>query len=227
MQTFRFDHIPGPFLVSHTVFHDKRGLFLEKYKDSLLKEMGVEGFVQVNHSRSKPKVIRGLHYQHSPEQGKFVSVIKGDIWDVILDLRVGSPSFGTYLGWPLNESISMWVPPGFAHGFCVLGSEPADVVYSVTATWNQDGESGIRWNTPYAAKDKDGQIVEVDPEVMIKPIMGSCVLPKGAQVNRDPVKVGPLIRYWPVDDPIVSGKDAELPSLADYMRSPVFKYDAA
>jgi dTDP-4-dehydrorhamnose 3,5-epimerase len=105
-------------------------------------------FYQDNHSRSLPGVLRGLHYQRRPAQGKVVGVTRGRIWDVAVDLRTQSPTFGQSIGLELSDEngLALWIPPGFAHGFCVLGAEPADVFYKVDAPYNPAGEGGIRWN---------------------------------------------------------------------------------
>jgi dTDP-4-dehydrorhamnose 3,5-epimerase len=132
-------------------FTDARGFFCERYHADKFAALGFnERFVQTNHSRSAPGVIRGLHFQHAPMQGKLVGVTRGAIYDVAVDVRPNSPHFGNYVAAELSdENFEMlWIPPGFAHGFCVLGSEPADVVYQLTATYHAAGESGIRLNDP-------------------------------------------------------------------------------
>lgn len=144
-------------LVQLKVFNDARGFFVERFNRRAFEEAGLPtNFVQDNHSRSIPGVVRGLHYQHSPPQGKLVGVAHGKIWDVIVDLRVKSPTFGKHYGVELSGENGrlLWIPGGFAHGFCVLGDEPADVFYKVTELYDGkkeggincfDGELGIHW----------------------------------------------------------------------------------
>lgn len=131
------------------VFGDERGFFVERFKKSQFVAQGLDlDFCQVNHSRSAPGVLRGLHYQHSPGQGKLVGVTRGAIWDVAVDLRRDSPAFGQWYGTEINDENFklIWIPPGFAHGFCVLGTESADVVYHVDREYCQKNEGGIRWD---------------------------------------------------------------------------------
>jgi len=105
-------------------------------------------FVQDNHSRSFPNVLRGLHYQ--PGQGKLVSVIRGRIWDVAVDIRPDSETLGQHYSVELSDENGrmLWIPSGFAHGFCVLGDQPADVLYKVTSVYNPVGEGGIAYDDP-------------------------------------------------------------------------------
>jgi len=132
-------------------FGDHRGFFVERYREDKFKEAGIAShFVQDNHSRSAPGILRGLHYQVSPAQGKLVGVTRGRIFDVAVDIRQNSPTFGKWFGTELNdENMRMlWVPAGFAHGFCVLGNELADVVYKVDGLYNAKSEGGLLWNDP-------------------------------------------------------------------------------
>ena len=133
------------------VFGDERGFFLESYNKRVLKDVtGIaQDFVQDNHSRSVRNVLRGLHYQIKQPQGKLVRVIYGAVFDVAVDLRRSSPTFGKWVGFELSaENMRMaWVPEGFAHGFLVL-SEPADVLYKATAYFAPDSERTIAWNDP-------------------------------------------------------------------------------
>jgi dTDP-4-dehydrorhamnose 3,5-epimerase len=140
--------IPGLKLISLKIFHDDRGFFMERYQAERFLGFGIPELVQDNHSRSKPGVIRGLHYQTNPNQGKLVGVIRGRIWDVAVDLRRDSPTFGKWEALELNDKDGklLWIPPGFAHGFCVLGEEDADVFYKVDSAYNQKGEGGIRFD---------------------------------------------------------------------------------
>jgi dTDP-4-dehydrorhamnose 3,5-epimerase len=142
--------IQGLKVISLKIFNDDRGFFVERYKLDRFSEHGLPPFVQDNHSRSKPGVIRGLHYQTNPGQGKLVGVIRGRIWDVAVDLRRDSPTFGKWEALELNDADGnlLWIPPGFAHGFCVLGSEDADVFYKVDSLYNAKGEGGIRFDDP-------------------------------------------------------------------------------
>jgi dTDP-4-dehydrorhamnose 3,5-epimerase len=136
------------------VFYDQRGFFCERFRVDAFAAMGInETFVQVNHSRSVPGVIRGLHFQHVPAQGKLVGVTHGAVLDVAVDVRPHSPNFGKIVTAELSEENAelLWIPPGFAHGFCVIGNRPADVVYYVTELYNGAGESGIRLDDPTLA----------------------------------------------------------------------------
>lgn len=142
--------IPGVFIIEPDVFGDKRGFFMETWKASRYEEIGIrEPFVQDNLSFSTRGVLRGLHYQHPHEQGKLVSVVQGEVFDVAVDIRVGSPSFGQWFGVTLSgdNHRQFWVPPGFAHGFCVL-SETAYFTYKCTDIYTPSAEGGIAWNDP-------------------------------------------------------------------------------
>ena len=142
--------IEGLKLIQLKLNGDNRGFFVERFNAKLFREAGLPSdFVQDNHSRSAPGIARGLHYQQSPAQGKLVGVTRGRVWDVALDIREGSPTFGKHHAVELTEGLLFWLPAGFAHGFCVLGDEPADMLYKVTGTYNQAGEGGI---APYDAE---------------------------------------------------------------------------
>ncbi len=133
------------------VFHDARGYFCERFRTDKFAAMGItDTFMQTNHSRSLPGVIRGLHFQHQPMQGKLIGVTQGAVLDVAVDVRPWSANFGKVAAAELSEENAelLWIPPGFAHGFCVIGDRPADVVYYVTALYNGAGESGIRLDDP-------------------------------------------------------------------------------
>jgi dTDP-4-dehydrorhamnose 3,5-epimerase len=146
--------LEGLALVKLTIHRDARGFFMERYRAGQLRQAGLpEDFIQDNHSRSLPGVLRGLHYQRSPAQGKLIGVVRGRIWDVAVDIRPGSATFGKHFSIELNDDngLLLWVPPGFAHGFYVLGSEPADVLYKVDAPYNVQGEGGIHWADPELA----------------------------------------------------------------------------
>jgi dTDP-4-dehydrorhamnose 3,5-epimerase len=157
------------------MFRDARGFFCERYSAPKLAALGFhEDFVQDNHSRSLPGVLRGLHLQHTPVQGKLVGVARGHIWDVAVDVRPHSPTFGTYVAEELSgdNGVMLWIPPGFAHGFCVLGNEEAEVIYKTTSPFAAEGEAGIRFDD--------------------------------AQLNIP----------WPIDAPLLSPRDTQLPTLA-------------
>jgi dTDP-4-dehydrorhamnose 3,5-epimerase len=148
---FKRLEIPELILIEPTVFYDERGFFMEVYKYSEFLASGIrERFLQDNHSRSRKGVLRGLHYQNPPKaQGKLVWVIVGEVFDVAVDIRKGSPTYGKWVGVLLsaeNKRI-LYVPPGFAHGFCVL-SDVAEVVYKVSEEYDANCEAGIIWNDP-------------------------------------------------------------------------------
>jgi dTDP-4-dehydrorhamnose 3,5-epimerase len=132
------------------VFEDDRGFFMETFHQARFREAGLPcDFVQENHSRSQQGVLRGLHYQIKHPQGKLIRVVRGEVFDVAVDLRRGSPTFGRWFGVRLSEwnRLQLFVPPKFAHGFCVL-SEMADVVYSCTDLYFSEHERVIAWNDP-------------------------------------------------------------------------------
>lgn len=149
--SFQRLEIPEVVLIEPKVFEDGRGFFMETYKFSEFAEFGItERFVQDNHSRSRRGVIRGLHYQNPPKaQGKLVRAVVGEIFDVAVDIRKGSPTYGKWVGERLSAGNKrmLYIPPGFAHGFCVL-SEEAEVVYKVTEEYAPEHEAGIIWNDP-------------------------------------------------------------------------------
>lgn len=142
--------LPGVLVVEPRVFGDERGFFTETFNTRSLAGSGIPSeFAQDNHSRSSRGVLRGLHYQLRSPQGKLVHAVRGRIFDVAVDIRVGSPHFGKWIGVELNDEnlYSLWVPPGFAHGFCVL-SEVADVIYKCTTLYESDDDRGVAWNDP-------------------------------------------------------------------------------
>lgn len=157
-------------------YQDARGSFCELFKSALFQEHGIPGhFAQINRSVSRQDVLRGLHYQLLPSaQGKLVMVVKGEICDVVVDIRQGSASYGRWLALRLDaqQGRMLYVPEGFAHGFCVLSGE-AEVIYCCTAPYVPALERGIIWNDPDLAID------------------------------------------WPVQLPVLSGKDALYPRLRD------------
>jgi len=142
--------LPGVIVFEPKIFKDKRGFFLETYREDLMRQAGVNvKFVQDNHSRSSRGVLRGLHYQITHAQGKLVQVTSGAVFDVAVDVRSDSPYFGKWYGTQLDEESMrmMYIPPGFAHGFVVL-SEVADFIYKCTDYYNPDFEQGIAWDDP-------------------------------------------------------------------------------
>ncbi|WP_447979736.1 dTDP-4-dehydrorhamnose 3,5-epimerase [Candidatus Nitrospira bockiana] len=142
--------IPDLVLIEHEMFKDARGFFVESYKERDFSAFGIPHFVQDNHSRSMKGILRGLHYQKEPASiGKLVRCLRGHIFDVAIDMRKGSPHFGKWVGVDLTEENNkmLYVPPGFAHGFCVL-SDIADVFYKMTGYYSQEHDRGIVWNDP-------------------------------------------------------------------------------
>ena len=143
-------NLPGVIVIEPKIYGDKRGFFLETFREDVLQQAGINAhFVQDNHSRSSQGVLRGLHYQMTQTQGKLVRVATGSVFDVVVDVRSGSPTFGQWYGTELNEdNIKMiFVPPGFAHGFVVL-SETADFIYKCTDYYHPESEQGIAWDDP-------------------------------------------------------------------------------
>jgi dTDP-4-dehydrorhamnose 3,5-epimerase len=142
--------IPDVMILEPRVFGDHRGFFLEIYRKEIFEAAGIrEEFVQDNHSKSARGVLRGLHYQLQHPQGKLVRAVQGEIFDVAVDLRRGSPSFGQWAGELLSaeNKRALWVPPGFAHGFLVL-SESAEVIYKCTTYYAPQYERNLLWNDP-------------------------------------------------------------------------------
>jgi len=146
---FKSLDIPEVVLIEPKVFEDERGFFMETYKMPDFVTAGIKAnFVQDNHSRSTKGILRGLHYQNPPfAQGKLVRAIKGEIFDVAVDIRTGSPTWGKWIGVILSEENKniLYVPETFAHGFCVL-SEVAEVIYKTTNVYSAEAEAGIIWN---------------------------------------------------------------------------------
>lgn len=143
--------IPDVVLIEPQAFIDERGCFMESYKRSDFVAFGIrEEFVQDNHSRSTRGVLRGLHYQRPPRsQAKLVRVVVGEIFDVAVDIRKGSPTYGKWVGEILSAEnrCMLYVPPGFAHGFCVL-SKVAEGLYMASEEYSPEHEAGIIWNDP-------------------------------------------------------------------------------
>ncbi len=142
--------IPGILLLEPKVFRDQRGYFMETFQARLFAEQGLPTqFVQDNHSSSVKGCLRGLHYQFKQSQGKLVRVVRGEIFDVAVDLRRNSPTFGRWIGQNLSEENKhqLWIPAGFAHGFYVL-SDQAEVVYKATDYYAPEWERTLVWNDP-------------------------------------------------------------------------------
>lgn len=142
--------LPGLLILQPRVFEDPRGFFLETWQKESFRPLGIEAeFVQDNWSRSSKGVLRGLHFQIDHPQGKLISVRSGSVYDVAVDIRPDSPAFGQWHGEILSEENKrqIYMPPGFAHGFCVL-SDTTDFTYKCTDYYNPQDESGIRWNDP-------------------------------------------------------------------------------
>jgi len=148
---FRFEklNIPDVLLITPKIFHDDRGFFYELFQNSAFFSNGIcEQLVQDNFSHSRKNVLRGLHYQKNPKaQDKLVTTLRGEIFDVAVDIRKNSPTFGKWVGEILSEQNHklLYIPKGFAHGFCVL-SEEADVLYKVSNEYSPEHEEGIIWN---------------------------------------------------------------------------------
>ncbi|MEZ5671850.1 MAG: dTDP-4-dehydrorhamnose 3,5-epimerase [Thiotrichaceae bacterium] len=142
--------LPGVLLIEPKVFGDERGFFLESFNAQRYAEAGIVGnFVQDNHSRSVKGVLRGLHFQKQYPQGKLVYLTRGAVFDVAVDIRKDSPTFGQWVGVTLTAEShqQFYVPPGFAHGFCVL-SDTADFHYKCTDYYHPEDEGSLRWNDP-------------------------------------------------------------------------------
>ena len=167
--------LPGVLIIEPKVFGDSRGFFKETFQAQRYRDAGIEyDFVQDNHSRSQKGVLRGLHFQITKPQGKLVSCSQGAVFDVAVDVDPLSATFGQYVGIELTDDNhrQFWVPPGYAHGFCVL-TDTADFQYKCTDYYDPSDEGGLIWN---------------DPDVAIE---------------------------WPIDEPLLSDKDAKLPTLKE------------
>lgn len=171
------DDLPGLVVVVPQVREDERGWFAETYKRSVFQAAGIpDAFVQDNHAMSaQTGVLRGLHFQDVPhEQGKLVRCVRGEVFDVAVDIRRGSPTYGKWHSERLSDSNRrlLWIPPGFAHGYCTL-ADATEIEYKVTAEYAPEAERAVRWS---------------DPAINIR---------------------------WPVDEPILSPKDALAPPLSE------------
>ena len=145
--------IPEVLLLEPRIFGDERGYFYESWNRRRLAELGIDvDFVQDNHSRSQRNVLRGLHYQIEHAQGKLVRVTAGQVYDVAVDLRRSSATFGKWVGFTLSadDKRMAWIPPGFAHGFCVI-SDSAEFLYKTTDYWSPAHERTLLWNDPRLA----------------------------------------------------------------------------
>ena len=178
--------LPGVLLIEPAIFQDTRGHFLETYHAARYAEKGIPGpFVQDNFSHSVKGTLRGLHYQLQHAQGKLVMALTGRIFDVAVDIRKGSPTFGRWVGVELSgdNKRQLYIPPGFAHGFCVV-SETADVLYKCTNLYAPKDERGIIWNDPALA--------------IAWPVTGPILSPKDQAYKRLAGMDGDLPVYQPV-----------------------------
>ena len=174
--------IPGPVIIEPKVFGDERGFFLESWNRAAFAEAGLDlAFVQDNHSRSSRGVLRGLHYQEPNPQGKLVRVVNGSVFDVAVDIRRSSATFGHWIGVELSAANQrmLWVPPGFAHGFLTL-EDKTDFLYKCTDFYQPAAEHCLRWDDPALAIDWPLQ--GLTPELSAKDKAGKpladCVLPE-------------------------------------------------
>jgi len=145
--------LPGVLIIEPKVFGDPRGFFIETFQTERYRKIGItQPFVQDNHSRSQRGVLRGLHFQKTRPQGKLVRVSRGTVYDVAVDVDPKSPTFGRYVGLELSDDNhrQLWIPPGYAHGFCVI-SDVADFEYKCTDLYFPEDEGGLIWNDPDVA----------------------------------------------------------------------------
>ena len=181
-------HLSRVLLIEPDVYNDERGFFLEtwhqgRYRDGHFPDVA---FVQDNHSRSARGVLRGLHFQKDFPQGKLVQVCRGRVFDVAVDIRIGSPEFGRWVGHELSDDNhhQLWIPPGFAHGFCTL-SDSADLMYKCTDIYRADDDFGITWDDPRIAVQwpiSDPLLSDKDKELpTLSDVEKTCRLP-GVQV---------------------------------------------
>ena len=139
----------GLFIIEPNIFHDKRGFLYETYNENLHLKLIKSKIVQIIHSYSKKNTIRGIHFQYPHLQGKLVSVLQGKIFDVTVDIRKGSPTFGKWCGVFLDskKKQQLWIPEGFGHGYLVM-SKTADIIYKCTEKYYPNNQKGIVWNDP-------------------------------------------------------------------------------
>ena len=169
--------LPGVVIIEPRVFGDRRGFFLESWQQQRYEEAGINlPFVQDNHSRSSKGVLRGLHFQLRHPQGKLVRVVRGEVFDVAVDVRIGSPTFGQWAGVHLSDDNhrQFYVPPGYAHGFCVL-SEVADFEYKCTDLYHPEDEGGVFWADEVVGIDWP----VAEPQLSDK----DCVLPRLSEIS--------------------------------------------
>lgn len=166
--------IPDVCVIEPSVFGDERGFFLESYNENKFRELTGSDlkFVQDNHSRSAKNVLRGLHYQIRQPQGKLVRAVTGEVYDVAVDLRKNSPTFGQWAGEILSAENKrmLWIPPGFAHGFLVL-SEYTDFLYKTTDYYAPEHERTLAWDDPVLSIDWP---LRADPVLSVKDQTGTC-----------------------------------------------------
>ena len=178
--------LPGLLLIEPKVFKDNRGFFLELYRQRRYADAGIDvTFVQDNHSRSSRGVLRGLHYQMEHPQGKLVTVMTGEVYDVAVDIRRGSPTYGSWYGCVLSaaDHRQLYVPAGFAHGFCTL-SESADFLYKCTDYYRPEDEGGVLWNDPDLAIDWPIETPMLSAKDAAFPTMAA-ILPERLPVYRE------------------------------------------
>ncbi len=174
--------ILGPIIIEPKVFGDDRGFFLESWNQAAFAEAGLDlPFVQDNHSRSSRGVLRGLHYQNPNPQGKLVRVANGRVFDVAVDIRQSSATFGRWIGVELSAANQrmFWVPPGFAHGFLTL-EDQTDFLYKCTDFYQPASEHCLRWDDPALAIDwpLDGMIPELSARDKAGKPLADCALPE-------------------------------------------------
>jgi dTDP-4-dehydrorhamnose 3,5-epimerase len=181
--------LPGVLVVEPTVWADSRGFFMETYHLDRFTAAGIDvPFVQDNQSRSAHKVLRGLHYQEPNAQGKLVRCSRGALFDVAVDIRVGSPTFGRWFGIELSEANKkmLWVPAGYAHGFCALADD-TDLSYKCTAFYDPQSEKAIVWNDPDIAIEWPISDPVLSPKDAAAPLLkDATVLPKYQAPGRMP-----------------------------------------
>jgi dTDP-4-dehydrorhamnose 3,5-epimerase len=179
--------IAGVVVIEPKVFGDERGFFLETFQDQRYREMaGIDlPFVQDNHSRSRKGVLRGLHFQRKKPQGKLVRVVRGEVFDVAVDIRPGSPTFGKWEGVILSEENKrqFWVPPGMAHGFLVL-SDFADFEYKCTDYYDSSDEGSLIWNDPDVGIDwpidqLGGTEIQLSVKDAVAATLSNCLVQEG------------------------------------------------
>jgi dTDP-4-dehydrorhamnose 3,5-epimerase len=172
--------LPGVLVVQPKAFGDARGFFFESFHADRYAAVGIPGpFVQDNVSRSARGILRGLHLQDPKAQGKLVYVTRGSVFDVAVDVRKGSSHFGKWFGMELSDEnhTQLWIPPGFAHGFCVT-SEIADFAYKCTEFYAPEHERSIRWNDPDLAIDWPIREPNLSPKDAAAPLLRDALLPK-------------------------------------------------